>query len=642
MKEKEKKKIEKIKELLGRINLEDIDRDEDLMWFVADLWCLEKHLSTSLYMLKEKIKKEPENEYFKKLFQLIVNVLKRVREERTKHLERLYFIKEYGVWCLPPETLVYKNFGVCPIGKIDSTTTKVLTSNGKFENINSFYERHYKGELICIQSYYFNLPIKITPEHPVLVIKNLRRKQKDWWRKNFKWKPPLWEQASKIKETDFLLFPRVKKIIDKRKLRFLAVEGLESSYKYPKVLLYLIQNKDKTFTNKDLRKKFGYNGPTVTKILEVLRKRKLIVRTNPKEHSNKARYKLVDNIEKKIYKEIEINEDFMRLVGLYLSDGCVVRYKRKERKHYKYHLHFTFNKKEKELIKFVIKMLTKLCNRKPYVLYRNQKERKNVVEIVSTFKPLARLFLQFGKNAKEKQLPEWCLYLPFNKQFSLIKGLIEGDGHIDKFFISYSTVSKKLAFQIRLILFRLGILNSLSIENKTYKSEIYGRRVEGKMTIYDIRVSGDSARELAENCKIKYFGGKKTSGNFGFVTNDFILIPIRKIWREKYEGMVYNLGINGNETYVLPNMIVHNCSVKHLLGAMMQASEVAGKDIHIAIEKEKELEKLEKEGRKEEVEKLKKEIEKDWENVKKDLETSKFCHDLLILFKQFSQKFKKQ
>jgi len=52
----EEKKIEKIKELLGRINLEDIDRDEDLMWFVADLWCLEKHLSTSLYMLKEKIK----------------------------------------------------------------------------------------------------------------------------------------------------------------------------------------------------------------------------------------------------------------------------------------------------------------------------------------------------------------------------------------------------------------------------------------------------------------------------------------------------------------------------------------------------------------------------------------------------------
>ena len=94
-----KKKIEKIKELLGRISLEDIDRDEDLMWFVADLWCLEKHLSTSLYMLNEKIKKEPESEYFKKLFQLIVNVLKKVREERTKHLERLYFIKEYGVWC---------------------------------------------------------------------------------------------------------------------------------------------------------------------------------------------------------------------------------------------------------------------------------------------------------------------------------------------------------------------------------------------------------------------------------------------------------------------------------------------------------------------------------------------------------------
>ena len=58
----EKERIEKIKELLGKINLGDIDRDEDLMWFVADLWCLEKHISTSLYMLNEKLKNNPEDE----------------------------------------------------------------------------------------------------------------------------------------------------------------------------------------------------------------------------------------------------------------------------------------------------------------------------------------------------------------------------------------------------------------------------------------------------------------------------------------------------------------------------------------------------------------------------------------------------
>ena len=95
----EKERIEKIKELLGKINLGDIDRDEDLMWFVADLWCLEKHISTSLYMLNEKLKNNPEDEYLNKLFELLTNALKAIREERAKHLERLYFLREYGTWC---------------------------------------------------------------------------------------------------------------------------------------------------------------------------------------------------------------------------------------------------------------------------------------------------------------------------------------------------------------------------------------------------------------------------------------------------------------------------------------------------------------------------------------------------------------
>ena len=95
-----KKKIEKIKELLGRINLEDIDRDEDLIYAVGDLVNAEKHLNSALYVLNEKLKKEPNNEYLKKLFELISNVLKELREQRAIHLERLYYIKSHSIWCL--------------------------------------------------------------------------------------------------------------------------------------------------------------------------------------------------------------------------------------------------------------------------------------------------------------------------------------------------------------------------------------------------------------------------------------------------------------------------------------------------------------------------------------------------------------
>mgnify|MGYP000097138502 CR=1 FL=1 len=93
-------KVKKKKEEeLGKSHVADIDRDEDLAWMVADLWCLEKHLSTSLYFIREKLEKEPNNEYYKKLFQFVCEVLRGVRKERAKHLERLYFLREYGLWC---------------------------------------------------------------------------------------------------------------------------------------------------------------------------------------------------------------------------------------------------------------------------------------------------------------------------------------------------------------------------------------------------------------------------------------------------------------------------------------------------------------------------------------------------------------
>ena len=97
MKEKEKKVEELIK--TGRINLMDIDRDEDLMWALGDLWCLEKHLNQALNKITLKLKEDPNNEYNKKLFELISNVLNQVRIERTKHLKNIQKLHEFALWC---------------------------------------------------------------------------------------------------------------------------------------------------------------------------------------------------------------------------------------------------------------------------------------------------------------------------------------------------------------------------------------------------------------------------------------------------------------------------------------------------------------------------------------------------------------
>jgi hypothetical protein len=84
----------------GKISLFDIDRDEDLMWAVADLYCAEKHLQLTLSFITKKLEEEPQNEYYKKLSSIITSLLNAVRIQRTKNLERLEKFKEKGIHCL--------------------------------------------------------------------------------------------------------------------------------------------------------------------------------------------------------------------------------------------------------------------------------------------------------------------------------------------------------------------------------------------------------------------------------------------------------------------------------------------------------------------------------------------------------------
>jgi 2-methylisocitrate lyase-like PEP mutase family enzyme len=97
--EKEEEKLKRAEEMLGRINLADVDRDEDLIWALADLWNIEKHLNQAINNVVEKLNAGEDVEYNEKLLQLLQETLKMVREERAKHLPRIYYLKEFGLWC---------------------------------------------------------------------------------------------------------------------------------------------------------------------------------------------------------------------------------------------------------------------------------------------------------------------------------------------------------------------------------------------------------------------------------------------------------------------------------------------------------------------------------------------------------------
>ena len=128
-------------------------------------------------------------------------------------------LRKYNVdlWCVPPDTLVITRDGLKPISEIKEGDY-VLTHKGRFRRVTKVLKRWYKGKMIKIKVGYCSIPLLITPEHPILVVRNVRDRQDTSWRKvlrrllksktitiNYQWIP-----AEEITENDFVVFPRYK------------------------------------------------------------------------------------------------------------------------------------------------------------------------------------------------------------------------------------------------------------------------------------------------------------------------------------------------------------------------------------------------------------------------------------------------
>ena len=445
-----------------------------------------------------------------------LDLLNQTREVRKNLLKEIVKNPEGENWCVPPNTNIYTNPAAKTINKI-TEGEKVLTANGKFSAISKIFKRNYSGEMVLIKSYYCD-DLFITPEHPVLCATDVREKQKDLWRKKFRKPKIIWKMAKDLKNTDFLLFPRYKRSKDLKKIKW--------EYKW---------------INKGcFRLKGGIK---------------------PKKFSNSI--------------EIKVDKNLMRLIGLYLSEGSTSenRYSYRGIQKHSFNLYFSFGKHEADLINETKKLFEKVFGRQ-----LKSQETHTSFDLVCSKRVIVDFFSQFGRNSSEKHLPFWIIDLPNEKLVHLIWGLIKGDGGERKYNVDYFTISEKLAHQVRLILFKLGMIHSLKRREIKDGGKIDGRIIRSNYPGFSIRISGDAARILHEKIGLKY-KAKRTSGNFGYVLDKYIMIPIRRIEKISYSGKVYNLEVPGEESYTTCAGVVHNCISKHLLATSMRLMEVGTKQL---------------------------------------------------------------
>ena len=114
--------------------------------------------------------------------------------------------------CVHPETTIYTKDGPTFIKNV-SNKTHIYNVKGTTEVILNVLEHSYKGPFLEISTTHSIIPLRITPEHPIYVLRNQQNEVKSAF-KNVAKSSFVWIDAKDLIYTDLLVYPIPKVSID--------------------------------------------------------------------------------------------------------------------------------------------------------------------------------------------------------------------------------------------------------------------------------------------------------------------------------------------------------------------------------------------------------------------------------------------
>ncbi|MEA3330867.1 MAG: DNA primase [Campylobacterota bacterium] len=380
--------------------------------------------------------------------------------------------------CLPPyQTIVtpmgYKNIKDISVNDIvysvDGQITKVIQT---LEHTSEFEILSFKTSLSAKSSFF-------TQNHDMLVIK-----QEDAISKL----PYL--RVEKSRPLKF--YGRIKKI--QRDYNFQIQREFASNIKVGDYFLYPVDREILDIKTIDLSKFYNKNkfGPNSEKI-----------------------------------NSVEINEEFMWLAGIYVSEGSS----------YRGGIKFSLSSKEKDYAKKIVDIIDRLFHKKATIFFRQ--EQKNSLEVTVSSTNLQYIFEElFKKSAKNKSYPYWFNYLKIDLKEALFNGLMDGNGCYSR--RTYDTVSEVLADEILDLTLSLGKLPTCRVyEAKVDKN---GVRHQKSYTIYFKK------RESIEGF-FEYIDGVK-----------YFFMKVKEIENIGQEELVYDITVEDKtHTFLTNHFAVGNC-----------------------------------------------------------------------------------
>ncbi len=237
---------------------------------------------------------------------------------------------------------------------------------------------------------------------------------------------------------------------------------------------------------------------------------------------------------------LKLTDEQIEFLGFYLAEGSLHFHKSLKQ----YIVSLTFNEKESEYINRVKDLIHLLTNKKAMTV---KSREKHAVSISVYSKSLHDLCLQHcGKYSYLKKLSSEIMNLSNEKLSVFFWSYFKGDGNIcikqpyNSQLYRASTASYNLAIQLQEILAKLGKFASLQLR-KGGKDIILGRSIVRKDQYILAFTDDEGWSEVRE-------------------TNDYFIVPIKDIESVDYNDLVFNMEVEGVNSYLVKGFAVHNCT----------------------------------------------------------------------------------
>ncbi len=236
------------------------------------------------------------------------------------------------------------------------------------------------------------------------------------------------------------------------------------------------------------------------------------------------------------FKDIKLDKkEYWYIMGYLVGNGYIVESKTHPDKP---HIYFTIlNKFSKEIV-FTIRKVVAVHPIQPTTV-KNQRQCKTYG---CKNKVWVEIFKMFGKYACDKTIPEWVHDAPKEFIREFINGYMKANGNInDKGLLQMQTISYNLAHGLQRLYLKLGHVVGIN------------------------KCINDDSSVNKRYCIQGYLTKKRNVSSF--IENNYVwYAPIKIYKKNTSEIKVYNFEVANDNSYIVMNTVVHNCTTFSMAG----------------------------------------------------------------------------